>query len=103
MKGKLAFMVLALAATLPAWAAEDPIGDLSQITGLSERKVQMVLGTRTAFAEYVYTYDRSLRKFVGAVGKDNYERLMNGEAVALQDKQGRTYLVQITRETKDAL
>ena len=72
MKAKIAFIALAMAATMPAWAA-DPVGDLSKVTGLSERKVQMLLGNRTAFAEYPYTYDRSLRKFVGTVGKDNYD------------------------------
>lgn len=98
MKAKIAFIALAMATTAPAWAAEDPIGDLSKITGLTERKVQMVLGARTAFAEYPYTYDRSLHKFVAAVGKDNYYRLMNGESVALRDKQGHQYIVQIPRD-----
>jgi hypothetical protein len=96
MKAKIAFIALAMAAAMPAWAA-DPIGDLSKISGLSERKVQMLLGNRTAFAEYPYTYDRSLRKFVGAVGRDNYDRLMNGESVALRDEAGNEYIVQIDR------
>lgn len=98
MKAKIAFIALAMAAAMPAWAGEDPVGDLSKITGLSERKVQMLLGNRTAFAEYPYTYDRSLRKFVGAVGKDNYDRLMNGESVVLRDTVGNEYIVQIDRK-----
>ena len=103
MKAKIAFIALAMAVTAPAWAA-DPVGDLSQITGLSERKVTMILGNRTAFAEYPYTYDRALDKFVAAVGKDNYHRLMNGEAVALQDQKGNEYIVQVDRESlQDAL
>ncbi|MGO4223012.1 hypothetical protein AB4Y64_14310 [Lysobacter sp. TAF61] len=105
MKAKIAFIALALAASMPAWAeqSKDPIGDLSQITGLSERKVQMVLGNRTAFAEYPYTYDRALDKFVDAVGEVKYQQLMNGESVAITDKQGHQYLVQVKRENKDAL
>jgi hypothetical protein len=94
MKAKIAFIALAMAVTAPAWAA-DPVGDLSKITGLSERKVQMIVGNRTAFAEYPYTYDRALEKFVGAIGKDNYDRLMDGEAVALHDAKGNEYIVQI--------
>ncbi|HEY1141447.1 MAG TPA: hypothetical protein VGE88_14770, partial [Lysobacter sp.] len=84
MKAKIAFIALAMAVTAPAWAA-DPVGDLSKITGLSERKVTMIVGNRTAFAEYPYTYDRAYKKFVAAIGRDNYDRLMDGEAVALQD------------------
>ncbi|UNK50838.1 hypothetical protein MNR01_07515 [Lysobacter sp. S4-A87] len=103
MKAKIAFIALALAASMPAWADEDPVRDLSQISGLSERKVQMILGNRTAFAEYTYTYDRALEKFVDAIGQENYRQLMNGEAVALTDKQGRVYLVQVKRDFKGAL
>ena len=98
MKAKIAFIALAMAVTAPAWAA-DPVGDLSRITGLSERKITMVLGNRTAFAEYPYTYDRALDKFVAAVGKDNYNRLMEGEAIALKDAKGNEYIVQIDRKT----
>jgi len=101
MKAKIAFIALAMAVTAPAWAA-DPVGDLSKITGLTERKVSMVLGNRTAFAEYPYTYDRALDKFVSAVGKDNYNRLMEGEAVALRDSKGNEYIVQIDSNTLEA-
>ncbi|MBU8976683.1 MULTISPECIES: hypothetical protein [unclassified Lysobacter] len=98
MKAKIAFIALAMAVSAPAWAAEDPVGDLSKVTGLTERKVQMILGNRTAFAEYPYTYDRSLQKFVTAIGKENYQRLMEGEAVALRDTQGNEYIVQLDRK-----
>ena len=97
MKAKIAFIALAMTVTAPAWAA-DPVGDLSKITGLTERKVSMIVGNRTAFAEYPYTYDRALDKFVSAVGKDNYNRLMEGEAVALRDSKGNEYIVQIDRK-----
>lgn len=100
MKAKIAFIALALVASMPAWAeqSKDPINDLSQVTGLSERKVQMIVGNRTAFAEYTYTYDRALKKFVNAIGETRYEQLMNGESVALTGKDGREYIVQIKRD-----
>ncbi len=98
MKAKIALIALAMAVAAPAWAGEDPVGDLSTITGLSERKVTMILGNRTAFAEYPYTYDRALRKFVSTVGKENYNRLMDGESVVLRDTQGNEYTVQIDRK-----
>ena len=98
MKAKIAALVVALAAVAPsAWAAEeeDPVGDLAQITGLSERKVQMIVGNRTSFAEYPYTYQRSLEKFVDAVGEVRYQMLISGQPVDFQDDQGRTITFQI--------
>ncbi len=103
MKAKIACIALAMAVVAPAWAAEDPIGDLSDITGLSERKVQMILGVRSSFAEYPYTYQRSLEKFVSAVGKENYEDLMRGESIALRDRDGREVVIQIHRDDLNAL
>ncbi|GAB3342443.1 hypothetical protein [Marilutibacter aestuarii] len=95
MNGKITLFVLASFAAMPALAGNDPVGDLSDVTGLSERKVQMVLGNRTAFAEYRYTYDRALARFTRAVGKDAHERLMRGESVALRDAEGREIVVQL--------
>lgn len=100
MKAKIAALVVALAAVAPsAWAQEDPVGDLAQITGLSERKVQMIIGNRSSFAEYPYTYQRSLEKFVDAVGEVRYQMLISGQPVELQDEQGRKIVFQI-RESK---
>lgn len=98
MKVQIATLVLAAAAALPAWAGNDPITELSGITGLSERKVQMVLGNRTAYAEYRYTYDRSVRQFTRAVGEENYRRLLNGEEVALRDAQGREVAIRLRHD-----
>jgi hypothetical protein len=96
MKAKIAALVVALATIAPsAFAQENPVGDLAQITGLSERKVQMILGNRTSFAEYPYTYQRSLEKFVDAVGEVRYEHLISGDPVELQDSQGRRIVFQI--------
>ena len=102
MKAKIAALVVALATVAPsAWSAEaeDPVGDLAQITGLSERKVQMIVGNRSSFAEYPYTYQRSLEKFVDAVGEVRYQMLISGHPVELQDEQGRTITFQI-RDSK---
>lgn len=73
-----------LAATLatisaPAFAGEDPCSQLARETGLSERKVNMILGNRTSFAEYRYTYDRSVDKLRKAIGEGRYDELMNND------------------------
>ena len=100
MKAKIACIALAMAVVAPTWAAEqDPVSDLSQITGLSERKVQMIVGNRSSFAEYPYTYQRSLEKFVDAVGEVRYQMLISGQPIELQDEQGQKVVFQI-RESK---
>lgn len=95
MKTKLALIVMAAAFASPAWAGDDPVGDLAEISNLSKRKVQMLIGNRTAFAEYRYTYDRSLERLVSVIGEANYERLMDGEAVVVRDREGRQLALQL--------
>lgn len=85
MKTKIAVLVLVMAAMLPAHAGSKDIKDLAAYTGMSVRKVQMIVGTRTAYAEYPYTYQRYKARFVKALGEDNYQRLMSGEAVRLDN------------------
>lgn len=85
MKAKLAALVVAIAAVAPAYAADNVVEQLAEDSGLSVRKVQMILGNRTAFAEYPYTYQRSLEKFQAAIGKDNYHRLMAGQPIKLSN------------------
>lgn len=85
MKAKIACMVIAIAAASPVYAADSIVEQLASDTGLSERKVQMILGNRTAFAEYPYTYQRALEKFQAAIGKDNYEQLMAGQPIRLRN------------------
>jgi hypothetical protein len=85
MNAKIAGMVIALAAMAPVQAAENDIERLAEYSGLTVRKVQMILGTRTAFAEYPYTYQRSLEKFRKALGTKNYELLMAGQPVKLDN------------------
>jgi hypothetical protein len=85
MKAKLASIVVALmAVSAPAWAAEDQtVGDLSKESGVKERHVRMILGNRTAYAEYRYTYDRALKQFKAGIGEANYQRLMSGQPILL--------------------
>lgn len=85
MKAKIAGMVIALAAMAPAHAGSNDIKALADYTGLSERKVQMILGCHTCFAEYAYTYQRSLEKFRKALGEENYELLIAGQPVLLDN------------------
>ena len=85
MKTKIAGMLIALAAMAPAHAGSNDIQELAAYTGLSERKVQMILGCHSCFAEYVTSYQRSLRKFKQALGDENYERLMAGQPVLLDN------------------
>ena len=70
----VALMVVAA----PAFAGgDDPCKQLAQETGLTQRKVEMILGNRTSYAEYPYTYARSVDKLREAIGEGRYEQLMN--------------------------
>lgn len=88
MKGRIAIACIALFVAGPALAGADPISQLADQTGLSERKVRMIVGARTAYAEYRYTYDRSLAKFKAGIGEENYQRLISGESITVQGKDG---------------
>lgn len=81
---RLALLAATLAAmSAPALAADDPCRQLARETGLSERKVNMILGNRTSFAEYPYTYERSVAKLRKAIGEGRYDQLINnGNLVA---------------------
>jgi len=86
MKAKIAALIFAIATTSPAYAGQkNEVEKLASYTGLTVRKVQMILGTRTSFAEYPYTYQRSLEKFQKALGKENYDRLMSGRSIRLDN------------------
>lgn len=69
--------VALMAVSAPVFAADDPCKLLAQETGLSERKVQMILGNRTSFAEYPYTYQRAVEKLRREIGEGRYDQLMN--------------------------
>ena len=79
-------LLIALLAVPFSVQASDVIKQLSDHTGVSERKVQMILGARSSFAEYPYTYQRSLEKFRAALGEENYRRLMEREDVVLEPR-----------------
>jgi len=96
MNARTAILGAALAsiAALPAYAGNpagasqsashiNPIKELANYTGLSERRVQMLLGCRTCFAEYRYTYQRSAEQFKHALGDERYEQLMAGKPIEL--------------------
>ncbi|HEV8694018.1 MAG TPA: hypothetical protein VGQ93_07525 [Lysobacter sp.] len=84
MKVRLVFVVALMAVAVPAWAGDDPIGELSNQTGVSERHVRMILGNRTPYAEYPYTYHRELKRFKAGIGEANYQRLMSGQPILLR-------------------
>lgn len=80
----LAVALTATAALAPAYAGSTTVGDLAEYTGLSERKVRMILGDRSAFPEYTVTYNRSLAQFKRALGEERAEQLLAGETVMLE-------------------
>jgi hypothetical protein len=87
MKRKIETCLLALALTpgLALAGSSLQIRDLAAATGLSERQVQMVVGARTAFAEYRTSYDRIERHFVKALGEERYRDLMAGREIVLDN------------------
>ena len=84
---KFEICLLALALTPgPALAGSSlQIRDLAAATGLSERQVQMVVGGRTAYAEYRTSYDRVEQHFVKALGEARYRDLMAGREIVLDN------------------
>jgi hypothetical protein len=86
MKTRIAALVFAIASITPAFASQHvTIRSLSEETGLSERKVLMIVGCRTCVAGYAYTYQPALDKFRKALGKESYERLMSGQSIKLKN------------------
>ena len=96
MKSKLEIWLLALALTpgLASAGSSSPLRDLAAATGLSERQVQMVVGARTAYAEYRTSYNWAERRFIKTLGQQRYAELMaareivpdNGIRVAFNDR-----------------
>lgn len=86
MNARTALFVVAMAAAAPVYA-NAVVDTLSQETGLSERKVQMIVGNRTAFAEYTRSYDRSLEQFKRALGDERYQRLMAGQTIQVGERR----------------
>ena len=65
-------------------AGATTVAELARETGLSERNVRMLVGARTPYGEYRSSYEIKLRQFKQALGEENYDRLMKGEAIVLQ-------------------
>jgi hypothetical protein len=97
---RLATLAIVLMATaLPAAAGDNPFKILARESGLSERKVHMVLGTRTAYAEYPYTYQRSVEKLRDTIGNARYDHLMNDSELIVASPQAKAEaLVAVLRE-----
>ena len=57
------------------------VEQLARETGLSERQVRMVVGARTSYADYRYTFDRTQRRFREALGADRYRDLIAGRPI----------------------
>lgn len=84
-------VLAALLATTPLVHADESVAQLAQETGLSERNVRMVVGGRTAYAEYRVIFNRVDRQFKEAIGEVRYERIT-----------GRKLLSDTSRETRVA-
>jgi hypothetical protein len=88
---KARFSIALLSLTLApgiAFAAQGvvlEIRDLAEATGLQPRQVQMVLGARTAFAEYRVSYDRVATRFERRLGSQRYHDLMSGREITLDN------------------
>lgn len=88
---------LVLLAALPFAASAAPpantatINDLAQLTGLTPRLVQMVVGNPTAYAEYLTQYDWARHRMQHVLGAQRLDDLMAGREVRLDD--GRTIAI----------
>jgi hypothetical protein len=85
MKTKIAGVLIAFAAIAPAHAERNDVKQLAEHAGISERNVKMILGCRTCYAGYTYTYQRALTKLKRAIGEENYQQLVAGEPVRLDN------------------
>lgn len=94
------FAILLAIAASPTWAADNPCKVLAKETGMTERKVRMLLGTPTAYAEYPYTYDRYLRRLRVAVGEYRFDQMMNHDRLvsATADDKARMFLAAINED-----
>ncbi|WP_167284930.1 hypothetical protein [Marilutibacter alkalisoli] len=82
-----AISVALIAAPSPASADEASVKALSEISGVSERHVRMVLGARTPYPEYRIVYDRKKKQLEEAIGPETFNRLLAGDKVELAPRQ----------------
>ena len=69
---------------------EITIRQLADETGLSERRVRMVVGPRSGYAEYLVTFERSQRDFKNALGEERYNDLMAGRRIEPRNTKSAT-------------
>lgn len=77
MKTRFTFLFLiALTAATPALAKRNNVDELAAASGLTTREVQMVIGTRTAFAEYRTSFYRARKQLIEAIGPERYQEAL---------------------------
>ncbi|OZB58257.1 MAG: hypothetical protein B7X39_17700 [Lysobacterales bacterium 14-68-21] len=76
---------------------------LARASGLTERQVQMVLGNRTAFAEYRANYDAVDRRFQTAVGPQLYRHLKSDAPLTRQQIESLVAMMQARDDEAQAL
>ena len=101
MKRPFSIVTLALLASLPLAALASPsdnaadLDDLAELTGLSTRQVQMVVGNPTAYAEYLTQYDWARHRMQTVLGAQRLDDLIAGRAVRLDD--GRLVAIEVAQ------
>ena len=78
-------------APVPIAAPEVPlqvtVRELADETGLSQRRVRMVIGPRSGYAEYLVTFNQAQRQFRNALGEERYNDLMAGRKIELYNQR----------------
>ena len=77
-KHLLTLLLLASFSIAPGFAvaAKSVVDELAAQSGLSKRQVQMVLGARSAFPEYLTSFHRVQKRLIEAVGRERYQELV---------------------------
>ena len=71
------------------------IDDLADVTGLTPRLVQMVVGNPTAYAEYLTQYDFARHRMQQVLGAQRFEDLVAGRTIRLDD--GRRVAIEVAQ------
>ena len=66
------------------------VEQLADETGLTPRRVRMVVGARSGYAEYRVTFDRAQKQFRNALGQERYNDLMAGRRIELYHQKAAT-------------
>lgn len=80
----LAIVLTCLAAPAVAGNGDDAIQTLAQHSGLTERKVAIVLGQPMSQLEQRYVYPGAKYRLERAIGRDTVRRLQQGETVMIR-------------------